>query len=334
MRTKYAMLAAALTVSVTGFGQEIDDMYFNARDRVAHNEASQSAMAEMYARADHDAVKSNPVNPSDTYTGRGMNPEYSAQQKNGAEIVQNNPDYFLSSYKPKNINNSLSTASSSCNCSNPYYSSMPYSGFGNPYGSYYSPYGGSYSPYSMMGYGYPGAYSSLGYTMGSYGSMWSMGLGYGMGSMYGSPYGMYSPYGYGGMYNPYYGYGTPYTVATYPDVNTVVGRRPIRNSGVSTQPYVAGYTPAGTNGRTRDVSRTTYYNPGWRNDPSNYTRSYNYGSRTAGYANSNPYPTRSYGSDPGRTTRSFDSFGGSRGGFSGGGSVGGGGGGGHSRGRN
>lgn len=346
MKTKYTMLAAALAVSVAGFGQEIDDMYFNARDRVVHNEATQAALAGVYAKADHDAVTTNPVNPSDTYTGRGVNPEYGAQQKNGAEIVQDNPDYFLSSYKPKNINSSLSSTSSGCNCSNPYYGSMPYSGFGNPYGSFYSPYG-MYSPYSMMGYGYPGAYSSLGYTMGSYGSMWSLGFGYGMGSMYGGyPYGM-SPYGYGMMspygygYNPYmYGYATPYTAVSNPDIATVSGRRPVRTSGGPTQINSTGYyTPAGTNGRVRDDSRSNYYNPGWRNDPSNFpSRSYNYGGRTDAFGNSSTYPSRSWGADPGRT-RSFDSFGGSSGGrslggFSGGGTGGGGGGGGHSRGRN
>ncbi len=322
MKTKYAMLAAAMAVSMTGLAQEVDDMYFNARDRMLHNESTQAALASVYALSDKQAVNSNPVNPSDTYTGRGVNPEYSAQQKNGAEIVQDNPDYFLSSYKPKDLNSSLSTSRSNCNCSSPYMS--PYSGFGNPYGSFYSPYGPYYSPYGMMG---SGAYSSLGYSMGSYGSMWSLGFGYGMGSMY-SPYGMYG-------YNPYmYGYGPSYVVVNNPDLRTVTGHRPIRGAGSSVQPYASG-APSGATVRGRDAGRTSYYDPTWRNDPSNFpTRSYNYGGRTDGYnTNNTGYPSRSWGSDPGRT-RSFDSFGGAGGRSAGGFSGGGGGGGGRSRGRN
>lgn len=323
MKTKYVMLAAFLGCSGMATGQEVDDMYFNARDRVTHNEAANAAMAIQYAEQDLRATKTNPVNPSDTYTGRGVNPEYSAQQKNGAEIVSGSPDYFLASFKPKDINSNLysgsATTRTSCGCS-PYTSA--YSGFGNPYGSFYSPYGYSpygYSPYSSMGMG--GMYSP-------YGSAWNMSLMYGMGSMYGYP-SMYSPYGY---YSPY----APTVVGGYDPVQTTYGRRAVRASSVA-QPVAyanPGYA-AGTNGRTRE-SRTSYYDSQWRSNPSNFpTRSYDYsGGRTSSYGSTG----RSYtGYDGGTRSRSYDSYGsGSRSmsGSSFGGSSSGSSSGGRSRGRN
>jgi len=343
MKTKYTMLAVALAVTVTATAQEVDDMYFTAKDRVVLAESNQADMASRYAAYDQQAVRSNPVNPSDSYTGRGVNPEFSAQQKNGAEIIQGNPDYFLSSYAPKDVNANLYSGNSTysgcgCNTGSPY-STMPYSGFGNPYGNFYSPYGNGFSPYTSMGYGYNG-----------YSSMLSMSIGYGMGmgSMYG-PYGygmgmgsMYNPYGYGGMYNPYgYGY-APVVVGgmdAYP--TTSYGQRSVRGGSVSTQPYYTGSSSGnglGTNGRTRaTASGTNYYDPSWKSDPNNFpTRSsFNMGGRSAGY--SSPSSTgRTWGYDTG-PSRSYDSFGsgGSRssigaGSMSGGGS----GGGGRTRGRN
>jgi hypothetical protein len=327
MKAKYTVLAFALTAGSAAMAQEVDDMYFNAKDRLAMSEKNQTAMASRYASYDQQAVKMNPVNPSDSYTGRGVNPEFSAQQKNGAEIIQENPDYFLSSYQPKNINSNLYSASSTtsgCGCYNPY-SSMSYNGLGS-YGMY-SPYG-AYSPYGLGGYGY-----------GRYGSMITMSMGYGMSSMYGYPYGM-SPYGY----YPSYGYGYPSTGMGSPvDVRPrVTGPHPVR-TGSST--VIASNAPSyvATNGRTRGTGSRTqsnYYDASWRSNPANYpTRSYATGGR-AYNSSFGSTPGRSWSGDTGRT-RSYDSYGsGTRstsGGFSGGGSSssgGGGGGGGHSRGRN
>lgn len=299
------MMTALLAFSGLAAAQEVDDMYFNARDRVTHTEAAQAEMGIRYAAADQAAVKTNPVNPSDSYTGRGVNPEYSAQQKNGAEIIQGNPDYFLSSYKPKDINSNLYSGSAPSSMAG--YGFNPYGGFGNPYRSFYSPYGYS-SPYSM---GYGGMYSpyGMGYGFGyspygmGYGSGWTMSMMYGMGSMY-SPYGMYSPYSYyPSAYTPAYG---------YDPIQTTYGRRAVRASTVA-QPYAyanPGYT-TGTNGRTRDAgqARTDYYDPKWRNDPTNLTRSYNYGGRSSSFAPSSTGRSSIYSPSNGSRTRSWDSFG-------------------------
>lgn len=310
MKTKYTMMAAVLAFSGAASAQEVDDMYFTARDRAQHNEQTNAAMAMRYAAEDQQAARSNPVNPSDSYTGRGVNPEFSAQQKNGAEIIQGTPDYFLASYTPKDINSNLysgsATTSSNCACSP--FTTMPYGSFA-PYGSFNSLYGFGYSPY--MGYvGNFAPYSMMGYSMTPYGSMWSLGMTYGMGSMYGSPY-------YNGMYNPFgYGYGYPYgasAVGGYDPVQTVSGRRPVRASSVnpSFPSSTAGYVAAGTNGRTRST-RTDYYDPQWRNDPNNFpTRSYSYGGRTADFDNSGSTGRSWMSSDPygTRSRSSFDSFG-------------------------
>lgn len=320
-------MAALLVCSGSVFAQEVDDMYFNARDRVTHTEAAEATMAVRYASQDKEAVKSNPVNPSDTYTGRGVNPEYNAQQKNGAEIVQGNPDYFLSSYKAKGINSNqyanTSTLGNNCGCSS-------YSGFGNPYGNFYSPYGYGYSPYGMgygmspYGMGY-GSSISMMYGMGSMYGMYGMGYGYGM------PYGMYSPYGY----RPTVVYGP-----TYEGIPTTYGRRADRSASGTASAYTGSGSTRPTNGRTRVAgqARTDYYDAKWRNDPNNLTRSYS-GGRTTSWSPSSTSSGRNSSWQPAsgsRSRSSFDTFGtgGSRSAPSMGGGASSGGGGGRSRGRN
>lgn len=324
MNSKYCFLAFALGLSASAGAQEFDDMYFNGKDRLAQTESNSAALASRYQDRDRQAVNSNPVNPSDSYTGRGVNPEYNAQQKNGTTILQENPDYFLSNFQPKSINSSLysgsnSSYSSGCNCGygNPY--GMGYGGFGNPYGGY--------SPY-----GYNGLTTSMGYGFSPYGSMWSMGLSYGMGSQYGSPNYGYNPYGY-------YGYPTT-VVVTGADagIGQAHGRRPTRASSVNTH-YAVSDAVAGTHGRGRETTATrstqsNYYNPGWRSDPGNFQpRNYGFSSRT-NYPNGSA--TRSWSNNS--RVRSFDRFGtGSRGtgfGTPSMGSSSGGSGGGRSRGRN
>ena len=343
MKTKYTLVALAMGMSAAAMGQEIDDMYFNAKDRLSLNETNLAIEAKNHQQDDLDAVRVNPVNASDSYSGRGVNPEYNAQPKNGTSVIQGNPDYFLAGYQPTNVNSSLysgtSNSYSSCNCGNSSPYGMGYNGFGSPYSSFYSPYSSFYSPFSSF---YPGWTTSIGYMSGAYGSGFYGGISYGMGGMYGSPYG-YSGYGYG-----YGGYPSSYSVATVPDVAQSYGRRTSRSSSLNNYVGNSSNGGSGTNGRVRDSgnsrtnSQSNYYDPTWRNNARNFaTRdSYNSmpGSRTGSF-NGNSWNNNSNGRsntfDSGRTRSSFDSFGsGSRGSFgTSGGSVGGGGGG-RSRGRN
>ncbi len=359
MKTRYAMVILTMGMSVAAMAQENDDMYFNSKDRVVVAKANAQVLAKRYQEADRNAVITNPVNPSDSYSGRGVNPEYSAQGKNGTSMIQNNPDYFLSSYQPKNVNSSLSSGN------NTYYSGynngMYNNGMSSPYGygSSMMGYGGmgygmnsmmgygmGYGMNSMMGYGmgmggYPYSMFSMGYGMGGYGSGFygSYGMGYGMGSMYGMGMGM--GMGMGSMYNPYgYGYGGYNSAVINETRTTSYGRHSVRSSGLNNYVDNSRGTSSVTNstgvGRTSQSGRTggsqqDYYDRGWRSNSNNFpTRS--------GYDNSSYGNTRGGNSSWGNsgTRSSFDSFGGgSRSSFGGGGGGGfSGGGGGHSRGRN
>lgn len=353
MKTKYAILMMSMGISAVVMAQENDDMYFNSKDRVVANKVNASLMMKKYQQEDLNAVRSNPVNPSDSYTGRGVNPEYNAQVKNGTSVIQNNPDYFLSGYQPKNVNGSLYSGNngytssfygnSGCNsCYNNRmgyggmgYSGMGYGGMGMGYGGFGSPFG-YYSPYSSM---------MMGYGFGGYGSGFYGGMGYGMGSMFGSPF--YSPFGMNSFYSPYYGYGYGgYGGSGYPYGTTVVinngdsrgttnARHPSRSDGLNN--YVDNSrndaTINGTNGRvreggrTRTESQTDYYDRGWRNNASNFpSRSYyddNSGNSRSGYSNGGNNNS-SWGDQGGRTRSSWDPSGsGSRSSFGGGGFSGG-----------
>lgn len=334
MKKRYTFLTLALAVSSVAMAQENDDMYFNSRDRLALTESNQSMLAARYQENDRQAVKASPVNPSDSYTGRGVNPEFSAQQKNGTTVIQENPDYFLAGYQPTNINsnqyNTNSPNNSNCNCgsNNPY--GFGRGGFGNPYGNFYSPYGTSYSLY-----GYSGMTSTLGYGYGygNYGSMFTMGTPYGLSGMY------YNPY----MYNNAYGYpGTVYVPVGADNMGQAYGKRSARSSSINY--YSGSGVVAGTSSRNRvdGQARTTqsnYYDPSWRSNANNFSSrsAGDYGSRSSSYNQGNSSSGRGWNNDSGRTRTSFDSFGsGSRGSFSapGGGSSSGSSSGGRSRGRN
>lgn len=340
-------------VSAATMAQEVDDMYFNSKDRAKLNEVTATAMVQRYYQEDQQAVKTNPVNPSDSYSGRGVNPEYNAQYKNGTALVQNNPDYFLSNYQPKSVNSNLYNGGYN-SYSNPYYGNSAFSnpyyggmgmgygyspmgmGYGySPYSSFYSPYSMFYSPYTSglsMGMGY--------YSMYGMGSSMYYGMGYGM--SYGMGYGM-SPYGYGYGYNPY---GTT-VIINNADYNNgaVTGRRPMRTSALNNE-YV-GQTSGVATGRTQPGGRASsqnYYDNNWKNTASNLnsTRSSYYNDNN-GNSNRSSWGGNGNGNNGGwggGRSSSFDngsrsSFGGGGGTFNGGGggSSGGGGGGGHSRGR-
>ncbi len=355
-----------MCVSGVAMGQETDDMYFNAKDRVQVNAANEVALAHQYQQQDMNAVKTNPVNPSDSYSGRGVNPEFNSQAKNGTSVVQNNPDYFKAGYQP-NVNSSLYKSGS--NTSYPYYGNSSYNnpccgygmnsmygmggmyGMGSMYGMGYgmgSMYGMGYGMGSMYGMGgYIPFYSPFGYGMGysPYSSMFmGYGMSYGMSSMYGMGYSMFGM----GMpfYNPYSYYGTGYYGAgTAIDASSsVYGRHPSRSSSLNN--FVDNgrndQTIVGTNGRSREGGRMrtdsqpNYYDRSWRSDPGNFpTRSY-YNDNSSGYNRSSWGNTSSGWNSGGRS--SFDNNMGGRSSFGGGGMSGGGGGGGggggHSRGRN
>ena len=295
MKTKYSLLTGLAVFAVTAaFGQvEHDDMYFNSKDRAKLNASKQVVLAKQYKQEDVQAVKTSPINPTDSYSGRSVNPEYTNRLKTNPNLANTDSQYFVSGYQPVSVNQNL--ASNSCNCTsngnytnfnNPYYSGYngygmsPYygmnSGFGSPYSSFYSPWGMNSGMYQ------PGWSSMLGYGFGGMSSGWFASISYGFGNSWGSPY-----YGYGSPYNSYgygmpygsYGsnyYGTPVVINNNIDSRntTVYSKRANRSSDTDnlidhTRPET-GYTRTGrevATGRSRSESQSQYYDRGWKRDP-------------------------------------------------------------------
>jgi hypothetical protein len=344
------------------FGQvEHDDMYFNSKDRVMLNASKEVVLAKQYKQQDIQAVKSSPINPTDSYSGRSVNPEYTNRLKTNPSLANNDAQYFVSGYQPISVNQNL--ASNNCNCAStnnynnfnsPYYNG--YSSFGMNQG-FGSPYGGFYSPWGMNS-GFqafqPGWSSMLGFSFGgmnSWGNPWNN---YG----YGGGYFPYNSYGYG---MPYGGYGSNYYGNNVIVVNSggdyrnpvVYGKRANRSSDtdhtIDQSRPETGYIRDGrvvSNGRSRSEEQSQYYDRNWKRDPDknpsrsmwsdNTNRSSD--SRT-GWNNSSSNSTGRQSSDWGNSSsrssvdsgsRSSSSGSGSSGGSSSGGSSSGGS---HSRGR-
>jgi hypothetical protein len=297
MKTKYSLLTGLALFAVTAaFSQvEHDDMYFNSKDRAKLNASKEVVLAKQYKQQDAQAVKTSPINPTDSYSGRSVNPEYTNRLKTNPSLANTDSQYFVSGYQPVSVNQNL--ASNNCNCTSngnynnfnsPYYSGYngygmsPYygmnSGFGSPYSSFYSPWGmnsGMYQPgwSSMLGYGFGGMSSGMFASMS-----------YGFGNSWGSPYygygSPYNSYGYGMPYGSSYGsnyYGTPVIINNNIDsrnTTTVYSKRADRSSDTNnlidhTRPET-GYTRTGrevATGRSRSESQSQYYDRGWKRDP-------------------------------------------------------------------
>lgn len=350
MKTK--LISALLLVMIAGanvFAQEFDDMYFTSKDRAKSNQSAREAIVLASAKQKGENVQT--INPSDSYSARNENPDYVAGSKAGSNAPQQSSSYFTSTYVP-NVNRNLYSNTGYNNYNNyaygnPYYNSYGAYGFGSPYSSFY-PYGYGYG-YGYSPYGYGGIYPGF-----------SLGLGYGVGSMWGSPsisfwnsyYGMGSYYGYG---YPYYGYGmgsyyypsSYYVANNYNPDNTgfATGRRPNRGGSLTQSSY---YNTASrnsnavvdANGRTRGAAaHSQYYQSGWRGEASrnggvSHTSA---GGRTSSFWNSgnsnsgwNNNSNSGWGSRGSSWSNSGSGFGSRSGGFSGGGGGFSGGGGGHS----
>ncbi len=349
MKARFLVWSMVLLTSVSAVAQqiEIDDMYFNSKDRVAMN----ASRAPLFKASKAITEESTPLNPTDSYSARNVNPEYISRAKMDPNSQVATAPYFIPNFQPKTINQNLYPMASNYsnnNWNNPYYNNYAgYNSFGNPYGysSFGNPYG-SYYPYSM--------YGSNSY----YGSPWSswlsltMGYGYGSWGMCGNPYmslyntGYYgNMYGYNnymrynGFYNPFYSnpYGYTYTYVTSQNTNVqerglVDGRQSMRGSEIDNYYSKPGsrFADSGANTGGRFSNGTAFGQT--RNDSQDRT---DWGTSTRRYQQN---WSNSWG-DSGSRGSSFSSGSSSRSSFSGGGSggasisTGGGGGGGSRRGR-
>ena len=357
MKSRYTLLTGLAVLAITAaFGQvEHDDMYFNSKDRVKLNASKEVVLAKQYKQQDAQAVKTSPINPTDSYSGRSVNPEYTNRLKTNPSLANNDAQYFVSGYQPISVNQNL--ASNNCNCTNNTFAS-PYGGygmntygmnqgFGSPYSSFYSPWGMSsgFQPFQ------PGWSSMLGYSFGGMNSGGFGGMNYGFGNSWGNPW---NNYGYGGGYFPYnsYGNGMPYGGygSNYYGNNMIVvnnggdyrnpavyGKRANRSSDIDhtidrSRPET-GYIRDGrvvSNGRSRSESESQYYDRNWKRDPdknpsrsmwSDNTNSSNSDARK-GWNNSSSTSTGRQSSDWGNSSSRSSVDSGSRSSFSGSGSSG------------
>lgn len=299
-------------VAFSSFGQTIenDDMYFNAKDRAKLKQAREVAYAKAETVRKKDTQEEY-VNPTDSYSARNVNPEYSA--RSNAEIAQSdNEDYFINNYQYQTTNNlrrfnnnwnnwysdswynSNYWSPSISSWNSPYYGGF-YSMYGNPWNNpyYQSAWSSSFSYHwgNTWNYGWNG-YSAWNYPF--YGNSWA-----------------YSPYaGYGWGYNSWYG-GYPRNIIVvtpngYSEGGRTItyGKRPSRSSSEIPDNYNTRSRTFSTNdasgGRTnsggRTSSRDEYYNKSWRyTSPTNTgtSRTYSNGSGNDRTTNSSYNPGRS-----------------------------------------
>ena len=305
MKTKIALLSLlAVAMSASVFAQEeIDDMYFTSKDRVAENAKRQVEVASLSSRV-LESESAPVINPTDSYSARGVNPEYISGSKVGTVATSGiNVSYFSSTYQPTAVNQSLYNNSNLAY--NGFGGPMGYNRFGSPYGMGMGGMGMGFSPwgYSTMGmmnpymnpYMDPFMMNSYGYGSGGYGMNGfyqpglSIGFGSGFGwgngwgnSMFGFGNSFYNPWGYnswgmnsfyGGWgnpwgYNNFYnrGFGNPY-YGYYGGNTIVVVDRPRAESARNAE--VERYYRADATGGSASGGRVAsqeYYNRSWRND--------------------------------------------------------------------
>lgn len=213
-------LGLATVLSATAQKAENDDMYFTSKDRVKTATVSANTKVQV-SRTPETSASANEVvgiNPTDSYSARSVNPEYSASTSTGKSKESSN--YFIENYNPTGVNGNLNgNYRGTTSYSNPYANPYSYGYYGNSFGyGGYSPYMGmGYNPYmmGMGGFGYPMYGSRFSMSMGTsfgYNPMMygSMGYGYGYGSAWGNPWGMYDPF-----YSPFYSMSCPYSFYGY-----------------------------------------------------------------------------------------------------------------------
>jgi hypothetical protein len=323
MKTRIILLSILSSMLLnSGFAQEIeyDDMYFNAKDRakltaLKGNEISYSATGKNKTA---DRFKEDePSNPTDSYSSRNVNPEYTSRE-NSSTSQADNEDYYVNDYKYNNQNR-LNNWNNNFNdwYGNPWYGSNYWgpsiNSWNSPYyGSYYDNWGNPWNnPYYRSGWSSSFSYHS--------GSSWNYGWGGGIGmnygcrnswSSWGSPYYGWDPYSnfYGGGWG---GYPTRVIVVDNNSRYTpAYGKRNSRssqiirdgndnNNGSSRNPN-PGYTNQNferrnSGGRVSDNStdnssrQSEYYNRSWREDNrrSTSTENNNSNSGSSSWNNSN-----------------------------------------------
>lgn len=302
------MILAFVLAAAGAWAQEYDDMYFNSGDRVKANTVSKT-FARRTQLSDTDEAEDVPaINPTDSYSARTENPEYTSRRNNsGAEGGE--ADYFVADYQPPvTVNPNFTRNNFNTGGFNPYFNNFntfntfnPYfNSFGNPWG-FYDPFwgpgwGGGFNPawstsigYSFGGFN-PGWFGSVGYNWGWGNSMWAVGSAW-------NSWGWGSPWGFGSSWNNW-GWGGGWypgnvIIVDNGSRNVAYGKRSSRSRDVNNNvssgrnsaniDRASGYTRTGRSTTTAATGRTRssgdqssqYYDRSWRrNSESSTTRSY------------------------------------------------------------
>lgn len=283
--TFLSLLAVSAAFVASAQVVEYDDMYFNAKDR-AKVQASKPLTLKNISTVNEVAT---PINPTDSYSARNVNPEYISQSKVNTSGSEQEAPYFIPDYTPTAVNQNLYNNSSSnwnnynyaSAYNNPYFGMMP--GYGSPYSNYYpSMWGNSYGHNSFNNFYSPSS------------SFLSMSMGYGMGwNNWGSSFWGGSPFWnnyYGASYYNNWGWNNNYYPANVVILNSdnynrnvAYGKRTSRSSDINNVVSTSNRSSMtttdsqgrvrGSNGRVSsgDTNASSYYRSGWRTNPETST---------------------------------------------------------------
>lgn len=299
MKNKVILLSIMSLFTIGNvMAQEYDDMYFNKKDRTKLKAESKTAISFSDVKKKKlPEDESYALNPTDSYSSRNVNPEYTSRAN--SQIAQaDNEDYFVSSYR---YGNSYSNWNNNFNnwYNNPWYTSAYWgprlSNWNSPYYGYYDSWGSPWgNPY------YNSGWNNSFY----FGNSWSSGWGYGMNNGWGSPWSSFGMCPYWGSasyaYSPYAGwYRAPTVVVVDRNSGGVVyGKRTSRSSGIVSNNISTSqgrtYSNNGSNSRsdrngrisTSSTRQSAYYEPVWRNQSRSSSSEGNSG-RTSTWNNSN-----------------------------------------------
>lgn len=320
MKIRGILLGALAAFGFSGaFAQvEYDDMYFNAEDR-ASLKAQKGVELAYHTPETSRFGEDESVNPTDSYSARNINPEYTARAESQSAQAQED-DYFVNNYQynANRLDNWNNNYNSWYNSS--WYRSNYYSPFINSWNTPYYGYNTFNSPWYDPFWSYNGWSSSFSF---HFGRPWNYGWG-GYYNYWNRPYYGWDPYfgvasgWYGGGYWNNYMYPGTVIIVNGSEGNgrgVVYGKRPTRSTTAVTRTPSrsrtadfsrrddnAGRYNSATNGRqadyyhrSRSSSSSTFHNSGTtqynRSRPSwNSGDRYNSGGRS--YTPSTP--SRSY----------------------------------------
>ena len=239
MKIRGILVATFSLLGISGVlaqGVEYDDMYFNAEDRAKLRAQQTTELAYNTPRKSNLEWTEETINPTDSYSARNINPEYTAREHTQSAQAEEG-EYFVDGYQYNRtqLNNWNNNFNSWYN--NSWYRSNYYGPGINTWNSPYYGYNSWNSPWHDPFWSYNGWSSSFSY---HFGNSWNYGWG-GQYNYWNRPYYGWNNYGW----DPYYGMGYygggywnnyryPATIIVVDDRrgNIAYGKRPTRGTTI------------------------------------------------------------------------------------------------------